>query len=99
MEHARTIVRNRLDAIARKSADLRFKIVNSQDPQERKEAAEQLANGLEAYKDYESIPLWPISRATLTTHLAQLWTLLVFLGVVHQEGKIWPIIEKFLLSP
>jgi hypothetical protein len=99
MEHARTIVRNRLDAIARKSADLRFKIVNSQDPQERKEAAEQLANGLEAYKDYESIPLWPISRATLTTHLAQLWTLLVFLGVVHQEEKIWPIIEKFLLSP
>ncbi len=96
MEHARTIVRNWLDAMARKSADLRFKVVNSQDPQERRELAEQLANALEAYKDYQSIPLWPISRDTVKSHLVQLWTLLVFLGVVHQENTIWPVIEKFL---
>ncbi len=98
MEHARTIVRTRLDAIARTSADLRFKVVNSQDPEERKKAAEQLANALEAYKDYQALPLWPISRATLTAHLAQLWTLLVFLGVVHQEDKIWPMVERLFVS-
>jgi hypothetical protein len=98
MEHARTIVRNRLDTIARQSANLRFKMVNSPDPEERKEAAEQLANALEAYNDYRNIPLWPISRDTLMRHMAQLWTLLVFLGVVHQEERIWPIIEKFLAS-
>jgi len=95
MEHARTIVRNRLDSMARKAADLRFKVVNSQDPEERKESADQLANALEAYRDYQSIPLWPISPDTIKSHLVQLWTLLAFLGVVHQEDRIWPTIERF----
>jgi hypothetical protein len=98
MGHAQHIVQDRLDEIVKKASELRFAVVNSDDAKERKISAERLTEVLEAYQDYRKIPLWPISRATLNNHIVQLWTVLVFFGIVSQEKKIWPIIEAFFAS-
>lgn len=98
MGNARDIVKMRLDEIVKKTAELRFAVVNSKDAKTRKDAAEQIVHALESYQDYKNMPLWPISRNILKNHLTQLWTVLVFLGVVHQEEKIWPIIKQYLTS-
>ena len=96
MGRARIIVKAKMDTIARHTAELRFTVVNSDEAEERKDSAEKLAQALEAYQDYQDLPLWPISRETLKTHLAQLWTVIAFLWIVYQEDKIWPIVRKFL---
>ncbi len=98
MGHARNAVKARLDQIVKKTAGLRYEIEHSTDPAARKEAAERLGQALEAYKDYQSMPLWPVSRAVLTNHVAQLWTVLVFLGVINKDDKIWTAVKAIFLS-
>jgi hypothetical protein len=96
MGHAQNIVEKQIDEIVRKASALRFVVVNAKEAKVRKESAEQLTEALEAFQDYRNIPLWPISSATLKNHLAQLWTILVFLGIVSQEKTIWPMVKTFL---
>ena len=85
MGHAQHIVEKQIDEIVKKVSALRFAVVNAVETEERKESAERLTEALEAYQDYRNIPLWAISSATLKNHVAQLWTILVFLGIVSQE--------------
>lgn len=91
---ARDIVRTKLDEIVSKTSSLRFQIVNSNDPAVRKDAADQLAHTIEAYQDYQGMPLWPITRETLIKHFAQLWTVLVFIGVVQQEETLSALMNR-----
>lgn len=94
MGHARIIVKTKLDDLVRKTAALRYVVVNSDDAARRKESADQLAQTIDAYRDYQTMPLWPITRDTLVKHLAQLWTVLVFIGVVQQKETLSAIVSR-----
>lgn len=94
MGHARIIVRTKLDDLVKKTAALRFDVVNSDDSAVRKESADQLTHTIDAYQDYQTMPLWPITRDTLVKHFAQLWTVLVFIGVVQQKETLSALVSR-----
>lgn len=96
MGHAKNVVKARLDEIVRQTAQLRYDLAHSNEAGIRKESAERLAHALDAYQDYQNMPLWPVSNATLKAHVVQLWTVLVFLGVLQEDVKIWPLVKGTL---
>lgn len=85
-------VEDRLDAIVNTISDLRYQAANTDNTAEQKKYNERTKEFLNAYQDYKNIPLWPITKETIIHNISQLWTILVFLGIVTQEQKLWPII-------
>ena len=55
---------------------------------QKERAAMALEHALNAYRDHDDVPLWPISGTTLSKHLLHFWGLAAFLGISTSEGLV-----------
>lgn len=86
MGRAREEARVDADAVAMNVTNLKRRLLDENtSPNEKEEIAKELTFALDAYRDHENMPLWPISGRTLGTHLMHLWSLVAFLGIVTTE--------------
>ena len=86
MGRTREELREDADRVAFDVRSLKEKLLDPETPAERKkELADELGFALEAYRDHEDMPLWPISGRTFWRHVLHLWSLVAFLGIYTAE--------------
>lgn len=89
-------VKKYLDKYAIASGQLKYEIIACDDKDERAKKVDELTHTVDAYRDYENIPLWPVSFKTIARYFIQLWTVLVFIGIVSTDNKPWFTINCLL---
>ena len=75
----------RADELAQEAASLKHTLLHGTDKEERAAAEQRHEQLLMAFQDVEQFPRWPISGATIRSHILQLWPVLGFIGVENKD--------------
>jgi hypothetical protein len=84
----------RADRLAQEVASLKHTLLHAADKDERAAAKQRHEQVLMAFQDVEQVPRWPISAATIRSHVLQLWPILGFIGV-ENEAVVGAFAEFF----
>ena len=74
----------RADQLAQDVARLKHTVLHAAEKDERAAAAQRHELLLKAFQDVEQVPRWPISAATIRSHILQFWPILGFIGVENE---------------
>ncbi len=94
MGAAKQDLQARADQLAQEIARLKHTLLHAADKDERAAAEQQHKQLLMAFQDIEHVPRWPISAATIRSHILQLWPILGFIGV-ENEVVVGAFVEFF----
>ena len=94
MAAAKHDLQARADQLAQDVARLKHTVFHAAEKDERAAAVQRHELLLKAFQDVEQVPRWPISAATIRSHIRQFWPILGFIGV-ENEAVVGAFAEFF----